>query len=256
MIRHVNIKSNSIKDKKGILQQFLNEAKKYPPLTREQERFANRDLLIKHNMLFAVSVAFRYDNAQCDIMDLISEAMLGLIKAADTYNPKVYNVKFIRYALFQIQRYIKEFLDTKKNFVRLPHLLVNIRYNAGKHEETDVHTLAKKLKVKEHFVESALSIKGFVSLDDTDEDGESIYQIASDSETDSDVLRNEKKQFCNEITECLNEREYKILQLRYLSDYPKNWAQVSEEMNICQERVRQLEKQAFKKIRDNYEIGS
>lgn len=255
MIRHLNIKSNSIKDKKGILQQFLTEAKKYPPLTREQERIANRDKLIKHNMLFAVSVAFRYDNSQCDIMDLVSEAMLGLIKAADTYKPNEYKNKFISYALFQIQHYIKEFLDTKKNFVRLPHHLVHIRYNASKYEETDVKTLAQKLNVKEHFVESALSVKGFVSLDDLDEEGESIYQVASDNETDSDILKSETIKQCHDIIECLDERELKIVQLRYLSDYPKSLSQVAEEMKICQERIRQLEKQAFKKIRNNYEIG-
>lgn len=251
MIKHVNIKSNLIRDKKGILQQFLNEAKKYPPLTREQERIANRDLLIKHNMLFAVSVAFRYDNSQVDIMDLVSEAMLGLIKAADTFNAS-YNVKFISYALFQIQSYIKEYFTTKNNFVRLPHHLSQIRYAVSKFEETDLPTLAAKLNVKESFVESALSIKGFVSLDETNDEGDLLYQVASDSETDRDILKSETIKECHDMIECLNERELKVLHLRYFSDYPKSLSQVAEELKVSHERTRQIEKQAFKKIRDNY----
>jgi len=79
MIKHVSIKQNNHRNKSGILQQFLSEAQKYKPLTFEQERTATREQLIKHNMLFASSIAFRYDNSQCDVMDLVSEAMIGLI---------------------------------------------------------------------------------------------------------------------------------------------------------------------------------
>jgi DNA-directed RNA polymerase sigma subunit (sigma70/sigma32) len=142
MIKHIDIKGNNHRNKKGILQQFLTEAQKYKPLTFEQERTATRDQLINHNMLFAASVAFRYDNSQVDIMDLISEAMFGLIKAADTFNPTFEN-KFISYALFQIQRYIKDFIDTKKNCVRLPHRISQVRYQIGKYEETDSYLLSE-----------------------------------------------------------------------------------------------------------------
>ena len=254
MIRHVHIKGNNKRDKKGILQQFLTEAQKYKPLTREEERFANRDTLIKHNMLFAASVAFRYDNSQCDVMDLVSEAMIGLIKAADTFNP-AYENKFISYALFQIQRYIKEFLDTKKSFVRLPHKITEVKYKIGKHEETDSKLLAEKLNIPEHLIVSAQSITGFVSLDDLNEDGDAIYQVASDDLTDKHILQQELKELYNEVTECLTDRELKILQLRYFDSFPQDLSQVAEKMNICRERVRQIEKQAFHKIRNKYANG-
>lgn len=254
MIKHINIKGNNKRDKKGILQQFLFEAQKYKPLTREEERTATREQLINHNMLFAVSVAFRYDNSQCDIMDLISEAMIGLIKAADTFN-RDYENKFISYALFQIQRYIKEFIDSKKTPVKIPHKILQIKYNIGKHQETDTPTLAAKLNVKEHLIDTAQSITGFVSLDDVNEDGDNIYQVASDEQTDKHVLRIEQQELLSEIFECLTDRESEVLSMRYLGNFPKDLTAVSESMKVCRERIRQIEKQAFHKIRNKYANG-
>lgn len=251
MIKHVHIKGNNKRDKKGILQQFLSEAQKYKPLTFEQERTATREQLINHNMLFAVSVAFRYDNSQVDIMDLISEAMIGLIKAADTFNRDCEN-KFISYALFQIQRYIKEFIDTKKTPVKIPHKIQQIKYNIGKHQETDTPTLAAKLNVKEHLIDAAQNIVGFVSLDDLNEDGDSIYQVAGDEQTDKHILRIEQQEKLSEIFECLTERESEVLSMRYLGNFPKDLSAVSESMKVCRERIRQIEKQAFQKIRNKY----
>ena len=254
MIKHVYIKGNNKRDKKGILQQFLFEAQKYKPLTREEERTATREQLINHNMLFAVSVAFRYDNSQCDIMDLISEAMIGLIKAADTFN-RDYENKFISYALFQIQRYIKEFIDSKKTPVKIPHKILQIKYNIGKHQETDTPTLAAKLNVKEHLIDTAQSITGFVSLDDVNEDGDNIYQVAGDEQTDKHVLRIEQQELLSEIFECLTDRESEVLSMRYLGNFPKDLTAVSESMKVCRERIRQIEKQAFHKIRNKYANG-
>jgi RNA polymerase primary sigma factor len=251
MSRHINIKGNNKRDKSKILQQFLTEAQRYKPLSYEQERTANRDMLIKHNMLFAASVAFRYDNSACDIMDLISEGMMGLIKAADAFDP-AFEVKFISYALFPIQRHIKEFIDTKKSCVRIPHQLQQIRYTIGKYEDTDTETLAAKLNVKQHVIESAKSIAGFVSLDDKNEDGDNMYQVASDERTDKHVLELEIKELYNEVTECLSDRELKVLQYRYFDTFPKDLTQVGECLNLSRERVRQIQQEAFKKIRNKY----
>lgn len=251
MIKHVNIKGNNKRDKSKILQNFLTEAQKYKPLTYEQEKTATRDQLIKHNMLFAASIAFRYDNSQTDIMDLVSEAMLGLIKAADNYDAK-YENKFISYALYNIQRQIKEYIDTKKNFVYLPHRVRNIKYEVGKTEEVDIDKLAAKFKTSEHLVIEALSINGFVSLDDLNEDGECIYQVASDDRTDKHIHELEIKELYNEVIECLTERELKVLQLRYFDPFPQELTQVGEKLKISRETVRQIQKKAFEKIRNKY----
>lgn len=251
MIKHVSIKQNNHRNKSGILQQFLSEAQKYKPLTYEQERTATREQLIKHNMLFASSIAFRYDNSACDIMDLISEGMMGLIKAADTFNPAFEN-KFISYALFHIQQNIKDFIDTKKNVVRYPHKLQQIRYAIANIQEPDTEALAKHFNVKERVIKSAQSIAGFVSLDDTNEDGDKLYQIASDDQCDKHVKEREIKELYNEVTECLTARELEVLKYRYFDSFPQELTQVGEKMNISRERVRQIQEQAFKKIRSKY----
>jgi RNA polymerase sigma factor (sigma-70 family) len=254
MIKHINIKGNNRRDKKGILQQFLSEAQKYKPLTYEQEKTATREQLIKHNMLFAVSVAFRYDNSQTDIMDLISEAMIGLIKAADTYNPK-YENKFISFALFQIQRYVKDYIDTKKNNVYLPYRINNIKYEVSKSNEVDVEKLAAKFKTSEYLVNEALSLNGFVSLDDTNEDGDNLYQIASDERSDKFIQELENKELYNEIIECLTERELQVLQMRYFDPFPQELEQVGKKLKMSRETVRQIQNKAFNKIKNKYANG-
>ena len=254
MIKHVSIKQNNHRNKSGILQNFLSEAQKYKPLTFEQERIANRDMLIKHNMLFACSIAFRYDNSQCDVMDLVSEAMLGLIKAADTFNPAFEN-KFISYALFHIQQHIKEFIDTKKTVVRYPHKLQQIRYAIANIQEPDTEALAKHFNVKERVIKSAQSIAGFVSLDETNEDGDRLYQIASDDRCDKHVKQRELNELYNEVTQCLTARELEVLNYRYFDSFPQELTQVSEKMKLSRERVRQIQEQAFKKIRSKYANG-
>ena len=82
-----------------------------------------------------------------------------------------------------------------------------------------------------------------------------MYQVASDDQTDKHVLELEMQELYNEVTECLTEREYKILQLRYFDTFPQDLSQVADKMKICRERVRQIEKQAFHKIRSKYANG-
>lgn len=254
MIKHVSIKQNNHRNKSGILQKFLSEAQKYKPLTFEQERTATREQLINHNMLFAASIAFRYDNAQIDIMDLVSEAMLGLIKAADTFNPAFEN-KFISYALFHIQQHIKDFIDTKKNVVRYPHRLQQIKYAIANIQEPDTEALAKRFNVKERVVKSAQCIAGFVSLDETNEDGDKIYQVASDDLCDKHVLKLEQNELYKDVTRCLTAKELEVLKYRYFDSFPQELTQVSQKMNISRERVRQIQEQALKKIRNKYANG-
>lgn len=251
MIKHVNIKGNNHRDKKGILQQFLNEAQKYKPLTIDEEQKATRDQLIKHNMLFAMSVAFRYDTEGIDIMDLISEGMIGLIKAADSFNPN-YNNKFISYALFHIQRYIKEFIDNRKHPVRIPNHIIQIKYAISKHQETDSPTLAAKLNIKEHLIDDAKAIKSFVSLDEKYEDGDNMYQVASDDTADKHISKLEYYELYTDMIKCLTDRELTILELRYFESFPLELTQVGQRLNLSRERVRQIEQQAFNKIRNKY----
>merc|ERR1711912_44916 len=76
---------------------YLNEIHKIPMLTREQEfdvatkaREGDqeaRDLLVRSNLRFVVTVARRYQSYGLSLMDLINEGNLGLIKAAERFNP-------------------------------------------------------------------------------------------------------------------------------------------------------------------------
>jgi len=68
------------------IKKFINDAKKYKVLTPQEENNATQEQLIKHNMLFVVKIAKEFTNSNCELNDLVSEGMIGLILASKTHD--------------------------------------------------------------------------------------------------------------------------------------------------------------------------
>ncbi len=78
-----------------------------------------REELVRRNLRFVVSVAKLYVTSTNHIEDLVNEGNIGLIKAAEKFNPEM-GVKFISYAVWWIQKIILEYLANNGRIVRLP----------------------------------------------------------------------------------------------------------------------------------------
>jgi RNA polymerase primary sigma factor len=108
---------------------YLNEIQAYEPLDAQEEyELASKmmdgdrrakDKLIKHNLRFVVSVAKQYYGSNIRLEDLVNEGNIGLLLAADKYDPSR-GFKFISYAVWWIRREIISFLNNRGDTIRVP----------------------------------------------------------------------------------------------------------------------------------------
>jgi RNA polymerase primary sigma factor len=113
---------------------FKKIAEKYPVLSAQEQRElliqskegnkTAREKLILSNIRFAIFVSSKYKFyvEKFGLDSLISEGLMGINHAIDTYNLK-YNINFISYAGFWIKQYISKFANTESNMVRIPYHL-------------------------------------------------------------------------------------------------------------------------------------
>jgi RNA polymerase primary sigma factor len=252
-MKRIDVKLNSIVgEKKGILQTLLSEAAKYKPLTPEQEKIATKEQLINHNILFACSVAFRHYNKKIDIMDLVSESLIGLMKAAETYDSSK-NVKFISYAVYNMRAQIMNFIDSKGDTIRVTF---PIQMNKNKKEfENDMLSdkeISDILGISEYTVKQIRNPLKTVSIDESNSDGDNIYEVAGDYQTDEPLFKKTDKELVKKLMRVLNEREREIINLRYFDIFEHKRQTISQKYKITHEAVRLIEINALNKMRKQY----
>lgn len=252
-MKRIDVKLNAIiGDKRGILQTLLTEASKYKPLTSEQEKTATKEQLINHNLLFACSVAFRHYNKKVDIMDLVSESLIGLIKAAESFNPD-YGVRFISYAVNKMRAQIMHFIDMLSDPIKTSYTIQQNRLRKEFQDETLTDKeISDMLGISEFTVKSIRNPVKFVSIDETNEDGDIIFDIAGDLETDQQLFINTDKEIVKKLMSNLSERERDIIQLRYFEFFQYNRQTLCVKYKISNEAIRQIEIAALNKMRKQY----
>ncbi|KGK80434.1 RNA polymerase sigma 70 [Thalassobacter stenotrophicus] len=248
---------------------------------RDQRDEAALHRLITAYMRLAISMASKFRRYGAPMNDLIQEAGLGLMKAADKFDPDR-GVRFSTYAVWWIKASIQDYVMRNWSMVRTgstssqKSLFFNMRrvqarlereaQSAG--ENLDRHQLrqmiATEVGVPLHDVEmmeGRLSGSDF-SLNATqsseDEGREWIDALEDDgaqaAETvehrhDTDTLR--EWLLC--ALNALNERERFIVRERKLRDSPRTLESLGQELKLSKERVRQLEAAAFTKMRKSLE---
>lgn len=113
---------------KNTLRIYLDEAEKYPLLTKEESlelyKLAKngdkkaREKLINHNLLLVIKIAKKYMASGIDLMDLIQQGNLGLIKAVDTWDPSLGALS--THATYQITASISRYCLNNQNTIRKP----------------------------------------------------------------------------------------------------------------------------------------
>src|SRR5712691_6736074 len=111
------------------LSRYFSDIREHPPLSREQEaelasrlkscRPEDKDLLITSNLGFVITVASEYRGLGIPFEDLINEGNLGLIEAAQRYDPER-GVRFITYAVWWIRKAILKAVSDHATVVRIP----------------------------------------------------------------------------------------------------------------------------------------
>ncbi len=272
--------THTINDKQynDFIKLYFNEISKIPLLTADEEkelayaiRYGEnedraRKKLISSNLRLVISIAKKFLWSRLSFLDLIQEGNTWLIKAIEKFDPDK-DFKFSTYATWWIKQSItKSIADMTKN-VRIPvHLIDEINaYN--KASQVLFQKLGREPTSKEVAAELGFPIKkikkleevifGNVSLDaEVGDDGkDSLGDLLADEATlrpDQHVEKETLKDNLEYILAMLDEREAKIIKMRYGIDGPKyTLEQVGAEFNVTRERVRQIEQKVLQKLKEH-----
>lgn len=251
------------------IQSYVKDLRKIKVITHERqdqifERLKDKNItkeertqllneLILGNLRFVISVAKMYQNTGMDLNDLINEGNIGLIKAADKFDPNSGN-KFISYAVWWIKQSIMSALNDNSRTIRIP---TNIIQDNQKKRKSG-YTLEDSFYVNGEFEDGEETlVPHCVNLhQEINEDGEQLIDLIVNVDADNpeDILntKDEIRRKVSIMLSVLDDREKVIIEKSYgLNGVEMNLEDLGEEFGCTKERVRQLRDKALKKLRND-----
>jgi RNA polymerase sigma factor (sigma-70 family) len=220
--------------------------------------------MIRANLRLVIHVANRYRGRGVPFLDLIQEGNIGLMRALEKFEPSR-GLKFVTYAHWWVRQAISRTITEQYRTVRLPNHIGERKNKLrgaverlwGQHgrpptsEELSVVLGWTRAEVEE----LQAAVQPIIRLQQPlAEDGGSLADILEDDQAlqPDERLAEEQLQRC--LSECLaslTEREALIVRLRYglESEQPHTLQEIADMLRLSRERVRQLERQAFEKLR-------
>lgn len=251
------------------IEKYLNQIRKYTPLTKKEEREffikaksgdkAAYDHIMQSNLRFVVSVAKQYQNQGLDLDDLIAEGNLGLVKAYEKFDYSK-NYKFITYAVWWIRQSILSAIQENAKVVKVPvNKLNNITKISKIRQQLEQENLGSVTfeEIREYVDDPVIlnDIKHSiikVPLDKTYTDNDkNLNEIIPDETSDLFLLTEHAKEEIELILEDFPEREREILYMYYGINYPRPYTlrEIGIDIGLTRERIRQIKVKALEKLR-------
>jgi len=274
-------KSSSLKAQDP-LTLYLKEISRHKLLSIEEEKELTAELLrtgdidvarklVLANLRLVVKIAFEYKSAYKNIMDLIQEGNIGLMKAVSKYDPAK-GAKLSYYASWWIRSYILKFILDNFRLVKIgtTQEQKKLFYNLMREKQRlmskgitpDVKQLSANLGVSEKAViemDQRLGTGGQeISLDkplDNDGGHQTLNDLIGDQsigpEGQLEELQNLGilKQHLGEFIGTLKERDQEIFKKRLLSEIPESLQSIADQYGVSRERIRQVEERLIEQLK-------
>jgi RNA polymerase primary sigma factor len=251
------------------LQLFINQAMRYPLLTAAEEvelakaiergDLAAKERLINSNLRLVIKFARRYQGFGLPLGDLVQEAMLGLIRAAEKFDWRR-GYKFSTYAVLWIKQSIQRGLDNTGRSVRIPAHIAQRERTVNRvtnelavelnRDPTD-EEVAKKAKLP---LDEVMAVRDLTrvttSLDTPVGEGDTTLgelHAESASDLEDEVLEREQEQAVGDALSRLPDKERRIISARFgTGGRPeRSLRDAAREVGVTQEQARQLEARAL-----------
>jgi RNA polymerase sigma-32 factor len=261
---------------------YMKEISRHKLLSIEEEQELTAELLrtgdievakklVLANLRLVVKIAMEYKNAYRNVMDLIQEGNIGLMKAVSKYDPSK-GAKLSYYASWWIRSYILKFILDNFRLVKIgtTQEQKKLFYNLLKEKQRlmsqgispDVKLLSENLGVSEKAViemDQRLSTHGQeLSLDgpvDEDSGRQNLSELIGD-DAQSPELRLEEiqnleilKQRLGDFLKELKPRDQEIFKKRLLSEIPESLQSIADQYGVSRERIRQIEERLIEQLK-------
>lgn len=249
------------------LETYLREINETPLLSADQEKelalriedgdSEARDRMIRANLRLVVNIARSYTGKGLGLQDLIEEGNLGLLRAAEGFDPRM-DTRFSTYASFWIKQSIKRALVNTSRTIRIPGYMVDLlaKWRRETARLTDLHgrpptheEVAKGLNLSKKKLSTRLY--NAAPQPEQPDASRSLDDIDSNSRApDLEIVESDDLRHVLDLLEKMDPREATVLRMRFGIDemQPSTLKEIGECLGLTRERVRQIESEALGKL--------